>query len=164
MRTLFIHSAITLGVSWLLIIRFPDIFDDAFTDILLVIVIYALCWLSSYVYHRAYFHKVPKVVSLFFYFVKELVVASLKVAYDLVTPRHHMHPVVIALPLDVKTDLEITVLANLISLTPGTLSLDLSEDRTILYVHSVFDNKGDLEGLKLSIKNGFERRILEISR
>jgi multicomponent Na+:H+ antiporter subunit E len=36
---------------------------------------------------------------------------------------------VIALPLDAKTDLEITILASLISLTPGTLSLDVSEDK-----------------------------------
>jgi multicomponent Na+:H+ antiporter subunit E len=52
--------------------------------------------------------------------------------------------------------------ANLISLTPGTLSIDLSEDRSILYVHVMFLD--DPDRFRQSIKNGVERRVLEVMR
>jgi len=53
-------------------------------------------------------------------------------------------------------------LANLITLTPGTLSLDVSDDRKVLYVHAMYIN--DREQFVQSIKQGFERRLLEILR
>lgn len=49
-----------------------------------------------------------------------------------------MKPGVIALPLSARTEMEITLVANLISLTPGTLSLDVSDDRKVLYIHAMF--------------------------
>ena len=73
-----------------------------------------------------------------------------------------MKPGIVKIPLDARSDLEITLLANLISLTPGTLSLDVSDDRKVLYVHAMYVN--DREDFVASIKNGFERRILEITR
>ena len=84
--------------------------------------------------------------------------------YDVVTPTHYMRPGVIALPLDVTTDMEITLLANMITLTPGSLALDVSEDKKTLYVHEVYINNGDIEAKKREIKNGFEKRILKVTR
>jgi multicomponent Na+:H+ antiporter subunit E len=101
-------------------------------------------------------------VSLFFYFLYELVKANLEVAYDVATPKFYMKPGIIGVPLDAKTDLEITLLANMITLTPGTLSLDVSEDRKILYVHAMYIT--DRESFIRSIKDGFEKRLLEITR
>jgi multicomponent Na+:H+ antiporter subunit E len=68
----------------------------------------------------------------------------------------------VAIPLDVETDVEITLLANLITLTPGTLSMDISDDRKVLYVHAMYVD--DPEALRAEIKNGFERRVLEMLR
>jgi multicomponent Na+:H+ antiporter subunit E len=73
-----------------------------------------------------------------------------------------MRPGIVAVPLDAQTDLEITLMANLITLTPGTLSLDVSEDRHTLYVHAMFVDSP--ESVRDSIKNGFERRLLELIR
>jgi multicomponent Na+:H+ antiporter subunit E len=50
----------------------------------------------------------------------------------------------------------------MISLTPGTLSVDLSEDRKTLFVHVMFLD--DVERARADIKNGLERRILEVMR
>jgi multicomponent Na+:H+ antiporter subunit E len=86
------------------------------------------------------------------------------VAYDIITPHYFMKPAVMAFPLEAKTDMEITILANLITLTPGTLSIDVSDDKKILYVHAIYIKDGDLEGLKNEIKNGFEKKLLEITR
>ena len=52
-------------------------------------------------------------------------------------PKIELQPGIIALPLTVDTDFEITMLANLITLTPGTLSVDVSEDRKTLFIHYV---------------------------
>jgi multicomponent Na+:H+ antiporter subunit E len=73
-------------------------------------------------------------------------------------------PGVIAIPLDARTDAEITLLANLITLTPGSVSLDLSEDRRVLYVHAMYIDGGDVEAYRRSVKEGLERRVLELLR
>src|SRR5699024_7238650 len=70
----------------------------------------------------------------------------------ILTPPWHMKPGVIALPLEARTELEITLVANLISLTPGTLSLDVSDDRKVLYIHAMFLD--DEEELRRNLKIG----------
>jgi len=111
----------------------------------------------------SYVRKVWQVVSLFLFFVRELIKANLRVAYDVLTPGYRMRPGLIAVPLDARTDMEITLLANLITLTPGTLSLDVSSDRRVLYIHSMYID-ADLETERNKIKHGFERRVLEVLR
>jgi multicomponent Na+:H+ antiporter subunit E len=107
-----------------------------------------------------YFLKLRQVVLFIFFFIFELIKANLRVAYDVVTIRHYMRPGVIEIPLDVQTEAEITLLANLITLTPGTLSLDVSANSKFLYVHAMYiDNREDFIR---SIKDGFERRIREL--
>lgn len=125
---------------------------------------YALLWLFSFFYNRQHFKKVPLVIALFFYYLKELIRSSFKVAYDVLTPTHHMQPGVVAFHMEAKTDLEITLLANFITLTPGSLSIDISEDRTILYIHETYIWDGDIEKYKKKLRNGFEKRILNITR
>ncbi|OFW17992.1 MAG: cation:proton antiporter [Acidobacteria bacterium RIFCSPLOWO2_02_FULL_59_13] len=124
----------------------------------LVILWFLKPWIGS----ARYFAKLRLALEFFFYFLKELVLANLRVAYDVVTPTHYMRPGVIALPLEARTDAEITMLANLISLTPGTLSLDISVDRKILYIHAMYIH--DIEALRCVLKNGMERRVLEMLR
>jgi multicomponent Na+:H+ antiporter subunit E len=109
-----------------------------------------------------YVAKVRQFLGLALLFLWELVLANLRLAYDVLTPRHHMRPGVVAIPLDAKTDLEITLLANLISLTPGSLSLDVSSDRRVLYIHAMYID--DVDALRRKIKEGFERRVLEVLR
>ncbi|MFO7825511.1 MAG: Na+/H+ antiporter subunit E [Cyclobacterium sp.] len=109
-----------------------------------------------------YFHRGPKLIAFIFFFLYELIKANLQVAYDVVTPSYYMKPGIIKIPLTAKSDLEITLLANLITLTPGTLSLDVSDDRKVLYVHAMYVN--DKEEFVAGIKNGFERKLLEILR
>ena len=67
-----------------------------------------------------------------------------------------------AVPLALDRDAEIALLANLITLTPGTLSLDVSPDRRTLYVHAMATTSPD--DLRREIQQGFERRILEVFR
>jgi multicomponent Na+:H+ antiporter subunit E len=110
----------------------------------------------------SYFRKSVQVIRFALFFTKELIVSSWRVARDVVKPLPQMRPGVIGIPLDAKTDLEITMLANVISLTPGTLSLDVSEDRETLYIHAMYVINPD--DLRREIKDGLERRLLELLR
>lgn len=109
-----------------------------------------------------YIIKVQRFVVLVLFFARELIIANLRVAYEVLTLRHTMRPGVVAVPLDARTDAEITLLCNLITLTPGTLSLDVSADRRVLYVHAMYVD--DIGEFRKSIKDGFERRLLEVLR
>jgi multicomponent Na+:H+ antiporter subunit E len=100
-----------------------------------------------------------KAVGLLLYLAWQIVVANLKVVAAILGPRRRLRPALVAVPLDVTTDGQIAALANLISLTPGTLSLDVSPDRRSLYVHAM--SASSPEALRREIKEGFERRVLE---
>ncbi len=92
-------------------------------------------------------------------FLKELVLSGLTVAREVLRPTLRIQPGVIAYPLDVRTGREITVLANLISLTPGTLSLDVSDDREVLYIHSLSVENEEATGVRDQIKQTLEKHV-----
>jgi multicomponent Na+:H+ antiporter subunit E len=124
---------------------------------------YAFLVLGQPVLGRSrYFGKAFALVAFAVFFVKEVIRANLLLAYDVITPSHRLQAGVVAVPLRARTDLEITVLANLLSLTPGTLSLDVSDDRRVLYVHAMF--RRDPDEVRRSIAEGLEARVLELLR
>ncbi|NSZ62280.1 Na+/H+ antiporter subunit E [Agrobacterium tumefaciens] len=114
-------------------------------------------------------HQIPKggrhrlrplrVLSLLLLFFKELALSAWKVAVMVTRPKLDVQPGIFAYPLRLTTDFEITLLANLITLTPGTLSVDVSEDKTTLYVHAI--DCSNIETAKNDIRNGFEKKIME---
>ncbi|MEM1398959.1 MAG: Na+/H+ antiporter subunit E [Pseudomonadota bacterium] len=109
-----------------------------------------------------YFRRVALVASLAWLFIVELVLSSFRVARDILRPGMNFQSGIIALPLKVDRDPEITLLANLITLTPGTLSLDVSNDKSVIYVHAM--DVADADILRSEIKDGFETQILETFR
>lgn len=111
---------------------------------------------------RRYASRSLQAIGFAGFFLWEMLVSSLRVAWHVLQWRPKFSPAIVAVPLDVKTDAEITVLANLICLTPGTLSIDVSTDRTTLYVHALDVPGGDVEALRASIKHGLERRVMEV--
>jgi multicomponent Na+:H+ antiporter subunit E len=121
-------------------------------------------WLASYFYNRKAFWQVVWLIELIFYFSYELFKASFEVAYEVLTLKHHMEAGIVAVPLDTKTDLEITIFSSLVSLTPGTLSIDVSVDKSVLYVHAMYISKADAPALANELKSGFEQRIIRIFR
>lgn len=103
-----------------------------------------------------------KVLSLTILFFKELALSAFKVAVLVTRPKMDLKPGILAFPLKVDRDFEITLLANLITLTPGTLSVDVSDDRRFLYVHAL--DCADPAGTIRDIADGFEAKILEAFR
>ncbi len=106
--------------------------------------------------------RLTRLPGLMLYVLKEIVAANLKVAAAVIAPAGRVRPAIVAVPLSVDRDEEIALLAGLITLTPGTLSLDLSPDRRTLYVHAMAVTSPD--DLRHEIREGFERRILEVFR
>ena len=110
---------------------------------------------------EAYFARVPQAARFALFFMWDLTKSNIRVAYDVLTPTHYMRPGVIALPLDARTDAEITALANLITVTPGALALDVSSDRRVLYIHLMYLD--DEQRLREELKD-LERRVLQLMR
>jgi multicomponent Na+:H+ antiporter subunit E len=123
---------------------------------------FVLYIISSENEDKKYFTIAFKVIGFFFYFLYEIFKANVQVAHEVMTSNLNMKPGIIKMPLDAKTDLEITLLSTLISLTPGTLVLDVSEDKTVIYIHGMYLE--DREKFIQSIKNGLEKPLLEIMR
>ena len=122
---------------------------------------YVVLWLLSRVAGGSgYFAKVGQIIGFALYFLWELIVATLRVAADIVTPQHLMKPAILAIPIEGRSPAEITLLANVITLTPGTLSLDVSPDGQSLYVHVMYAS--DAEKARREIQEGFGRRVHEV--
>ncbi|SNB46892.1 Na+/H+ antiporter subunit E [Geobacter sp. DSM 9736] len=111
---------------------------------------------------EGYVTRLGHVAGFLLFFLRELTVANLRVAHDVLTPRHRMRPGILAIPLDLESEAEITFLATLITLTPGTLCLDVTEDRRTLYLHAMYID--DPEKVRRTVKEGYERRVREVFR
>ena len=106
-----------------------------------------------------YLGRGARIASLFLLFVYELLMSAWRMVKIVLSPKLDLKPGIFAYELKVTTDFQITLLANMITLTPGTLSVDVSEDRSTLYVHAI--DCSDPEAARADIANGFETKILE---
>ena len=110
---------------------------------------------------QRYFYRVPKIIGFVFYFLYEMIVANLQVAYDVITPKYFFKPGIVRFPLEATTDFEINLISMFISLTPGTILLDVSEDKKSIFIHVMYlDSKEKF----IARMRYSERRILEILR
>lgn len=106
-----------------------------------------------------YFTRGSSWIRLILLFLWELVMGSIQVVIDVLTPQHRSRPGIIAVPLDTHREMAVLVLTNYISLTPGTLCLDVTEDCHTLYIHAMFAD--DPDEVRRAIKDGVERRVKE---
>jgi multicomponent Na+:H+ antiporter subunit E len=158
MRTPFLMNLL-LTFVWLALIGNFSLANTLFGFLLS----FAIMWIISLnSENRKYFRIVPKTIGFVFFFLSELTKANIQVAIEVMTIKSTMKPGIVRYPLEAKSDFEITLLANLISLTPGTCSLDVSTDRKVLYIHAMYIS--DKRKFIRDIQNGFERRLLAILR
>ena len=122
----------------------------------------ALWVIRGQVATEGYFSRTRRVASLALLFFYELFMSAVKVATTVMKPDMQLKPGIFDYPLQVDRDFEIVLLANMITLTPGTLSVDVSEDRSTLYIHAL--DCSDVEATRRDIAEGFERKIMEAFR
>lgn len=109
---------------------------------------------------RFYAHKVWKILKLAFVFLIELIKANIDVLKIILQPKIQNQPGFFVYKTDLKTDWQIVLLSNLITLTPGTVVLGISDDRTKIYIHSIdFSTK---ENEVESIKSSLEKVVREV--
>lgn len=110
---------------------------------------------------KFYLYRVVSIIKLLGIFLRELVLSNIAVLKIILRPRLRVTPGIFALETALTKNWEITILCNLITLTPGTLVVDISEDNKILYIHAM--DIRDKEATISSIKNSFEKAIQEVS-
>ncbi|HLU22106.1 Na+/H+ antiporter subunit E [Lederbergia graminis] len=111
---------------------------------------------------RFYFYRILAIIKLLLIFIRELIYSNLAVLRNILSPKLTIQPGIFALDTKLTAEWEITLLANLITLTPGTLVINVSNDKKTLYIHAM-DIK-DVEDTVKSIRNTFEKTIMEVSR
>ncbi|MFG6114251.1 Na+/H+ antiporter subunit E [Halobacillus sp. MO56] len=118
--------------------------------------------LQRFIPDSFYMDRVIKVIKLIVLFIKELTLSNIEIVKLVYKPKLDFEPGIFALPTELKSNWEITLLANLISLTPGTLSIDVSEDNSKIYIHAI-DMPDVVESIN-DIKETFEKAIMEVTR
>lgn len=124
---------------------------------------YFCLWLTQPFKHDSgYFRRFIGVIQLIALFLYELIMSVGAVLWEVITPGNQSDPDIIHVPLDVRSDFEISILAMLVSLTPGSLCLDVSQDRKYLIIHAMFGSNHD--EVIFAIKNRLEKKLLKVTR
>ncbi|WP_404453112.1 Na+/H+ antiporter subunit E [Virgibacillus necropolis] len=118
--------------------------------------------LNRFIPDSFYLNRVFKTIQLVFLFMKELYSANMDIVKLVYKPKLEFEPGIFAMPTRLKSNWEITLLANLITLTPGTLTVAISDDNTHLYIHAM--DIDDIDESIAEIKNTFEKAIMEVTR
>ena len=111
---------------------------------------------------KRFFYKLGWLIYFILYIIWEVLASSIRVSQDVLSPRLKIAPGVLAIPLGGDSDIEITLIGNLVSYTPGTLTLDVSTDHRTLFVHTMFADEADM--VRHEIQYRLERVILRILR
>ncbi|MGL6161547.1 Na+/H+ antiporter subunit E [Microbulbifer sp.] len=108
----------------------------------------------------SYFRRLPHALGLLLFFLGEVVVSGLRATREVLSPVRRSRPKIIRVPLAIRDPYQILTLVQLISLTPGTLVLDISPQQDALYIHTMFVD--DADAFRREVRDGFERRIKEV--
>lgn len=98
-----------------------------------------------------------RALGFFLFYLREVLLSNAQVAYDVLTPRFRMRPAIVAIDLEDISDQELIALANLITMTPGTLSIDVSDDHRQLFVHAMYVD--DLKKFQRDLEQDFVKRV-----
>jgi multicomponent Na+:H+ antiporter subunit E len=93
---------------------------------------------SSVTGQRSYYKRVWGLFAFACYFIRILIKANFQIAWEILTPAHNQSPRILRYPVDGLSDVEKTTLSNAISLTPGTLTVDISPDGKWIYLHCMY--------------------------
>ena len=151
---------VILALAWCLL--HDEISLRQFVIGFLVGLLVMLFFPRSFHQERRYFRKATLSVQLALFFVKELLIANWTVVRQVLALKLAIRPGIVAYPLSLQNDVLITLLANMITLTPGTLSVEVAPDRQFLFIH--FLDVDDVEEEIRIIKDGFERYLLLIAK
>ncbi|MGG0642364.1 Na+/H+ antiporter subunit E [Sporosarcina gallistercoris] len=111
---------------------------------------------------RFYLRRVYAVVRLLFIFVWELIQSSAVVLRQILSPRLKIEPGIFKYETILRSEVEITMLSMLLTLTPGSVVMEVTPESDALYIHAM-DVQESRDGLIKQLKN-FEKAIMEVTR
>jgi multicomponent Na+:H+ antiporter subunit E len=150
---------ILIAIIWMFLL---ETFTFAYFFLGFLIGIFLLFLFNRYIPGTFYLGKVYAILKLIYIFIRELILSNLAIVKVVYQRNLDIQPGIIALPTELKTNWEITLLANLITLTPGTLSVTVSNDFRTIYIHAM--DIRDKDEVIQSIKGTFEEAIMEVTR
>lgn len=109
-----------------------------------------------------YLRKLLAAIQLFLVFFRESVVSSIDVIRHVIRPKLNITPGIFKLETELESDLEVTLLALLITLTPGSVVMEVTPDRKVFYVHAL-KLPESIDAVNAS-KVKFEKAIKEVTR
>lgn len=118
--------------------------------------------LRNFLPGRFYIKRLYWIIKLFFIFIIELTKANLEVVRIVMSPKIDIHPGFYAYPSDLEEEWEVALLSTLITLTPGTVVVAISEDYSNIYIHGLDMEDADEE--IENIKTSFENVIKEVAK
>src|SRR5690625_2663352 len=111
---------------------------------------------------RFYLYPIYRILILILIFIRELILSNISIVKLVYRRKPDFEPGIFAMPIEVTKNWEMTLLANLITLTPGTLTVAISEDQSTFFIHAMHID--DKEESIYEIKNTFEKAIMEVTR
>jgi len=124
---------------------------------------FGVLWLLEPVHGDRHYHRrLFRMAAFLLWYLVELLRSSLRVAQAVLGPAHRLRDGWLAVPLETQRDEVITLLANLISLTPGTLSVDVATDKRVLHVHALLRQDDDVTALEHELSTTLQRRLLHV--
>ncbi len=157
----FIIFLIVTALTWLLLtgtLKKDELIIGGFSLVLIAVLFYGYSDL-----YRAV-KITPKIILFYplylFIFLKELLKANIDVALRVINPALPINPGIVAVKTDLKSPLSKLILANSITLTPGTLTVDIKDDT--LFIHWIDVRNKDIESVTKDISSKFEKILKEI--
>lgn len=158
----YVIYSVALGIGWCFLhgaINLPNFLIGLVLGFLVIRPFRQLYDIDEQASYSDFIRRIPKIARYLSMLIVEIIKASIVVAKIVLQPKIDIHPGIIAVPVRTTKDVSITAIANTITLTPGTLTIDVSDDRSALYVHSI--DVSDPKGLSDSIRDDLEEYVLE---
>ena len=150
---------ILLALAWVVITGHFTLTNFA----LGLLVGFAMLWIAGgLVGARHYTRQVRATFRLAGTFLWELTLSTLRVTYDVVTPRIRATPAIVGIDLEARGDIELLLIFMLLTLTPGTVVVHIPQDRQRMYIYGMYVE--DAEAFQQRIRRTFEQRVLAVTR
>lgn len=148
-----------ISIMWMFL---SETYTFASFSIGFLIGVILLTFLRRFLPDKLYLIRAYNILKLILIFLRELIHSNIEIVKLVYQREPDFEPGIFAYPTELTSNWEITLLANLITLTPGSLSVAISEDQKTIFVHAM--NIEDQEEEIRSIKETFEKAIREVTK
>lgn len=138
------------------VFRFPTFVSGFIVGIVIVF------WMRRFFGGRFYLHRFYSVIKLILIFISETLKSAIVVIKQVLSPKIKIEPGIFKYETILKGEWEVPTLALLLTLTPGSVVMEVSPEGNVFYIHAM-DLKRTKSDLKRSLKK-FEKAIMEVSR